>query len=623
MKEIDFLSPPITLFYFERRTHTSKIGGLLVIFLIALITTYIFHIFISELSHTKVTSVFYKKYVNEAGYYSFNTTSLFHFIHILNSAKGNILDEYNHKNLRIYTISSLDCDNESTLETTDHWVFDSCKDGVDNKNIDESMFINIKNFSNGACIKYYYNSTEKQYFSSNNTKFKWPNLEHGTSNNKNQYVNTIVTKCSNSSISVKILGYCNSENEIDQYLKDHQAIYLYFIDNLIDVTNYNKPLQSYFYPINSNLGKGITYVDNYIHFSPIQLSTSEGLIFSNKKQLNSLSFDQNRKGEGKNSENSHVILSKYHHLLQNNIQIYERRYNNLFDIISDIGGVVQMLFYIFYGINYLYNSYIVLNDTNSIFFKIEKGGSRININIHDLKKILFDIEDDSNYDYNYKSSNNIKPLIGNIETNNKNFNINQNIKSINGFRLKTINNDDNHRKNNSLFGRFNIKKYSDIAYIPNKNYSFLNDSKKIGYFNDDSISNICKKFKNNNCQSGRFRVIKFFNSSMKINDNNNINNFKDKDNNKKLPKDKYINILKREISNKSMVIGKKFSFFICLKMICSKRIKNNLTILVNFRKKLLSEEHLFRSHLTSVLFEKHNQIGSKQSISFANFYNEL
>ena len=618
MKNIDLLSPPITLFYFERRTHTSKIGGLLVIFFILLIFIYIFFSLYYELSHEKVTSVFYQKYMNDAGHYSFNSSSLFHFIQIVNTEKGNIKDEYNHKNLRIYTIPSLNCDNESVLETTDHWLFDTCEEGEDNKVIDKSLFINIKNFSNGACIRYFYNSSEKQYFSTDNPNFKWPNLEHGVSNNKNIYINTIVTKCSNTSTSVKILGYCNSEDEINKYLKDHQAVYLYFIDNLIDVTNYHKPLQTYFYPVNSNLGKGITYVDNYIHFSPIKLYSNEGLLINRKKLLNSLSFDQNRKGEAKNSENSAVILVKYHHLLQNNVHIYERSYNNLFDIFSQIGGVVQMLFYIFYGINYLYNRYIILNDTNDIFFKIEKGGNKININMHDLKKILFGAEDSNNYN----STKKVRPITGNRTIDNKNNNLNKNRISLNEFKLKTSNNLYNRHKINSLFAPLNIKKDNDVVRLPNNNYSHFDDSKKIN-INDNSISNIFKKIERKTYYSNQLQIINILNSSKKANESNSIKNFIGKDNNKQLIEDKSMHIIRDENSNNFMVIGKKFSFFVCLKMICNKEIKNNMTILLNFRKKLLSEEHLFKSHLTSILFEKHNQIGSKKDISFAYFYNEL
>ena len=41
MNNIDFLSPPITLFHLERRTHTSSVGGFLVIIMISIITLYI------------------------------------------------------------------------------------------------------------------------------------------------------------------------------------------------------------------------------------------------------------------------------------------------------------------------------------------------------------------------------------------------------------------------------------------------------------------------------------------------------------------------------------------------------------------------------------------------------
>ena len=616
MENIDFLSPSITLFYLGKKTHTSKIGGLLIMIMGILMFVYISHILIEEFSFGKVNSIFYKKYENEAGYYSFNTSSLFNFIQI--SKKG-ISDKYNHKNIRIYSYSMplLNNENESALESFDHWVFDSCEINENNTNID---FSNIKNFNNGACIKYFYNSTEKQYISNGNPNFKWPSLEHGVSNNNNIFVNTIVTKCSNNSISVKILGYCNSEDEINEYLKDHQGIYLYFVDNLIDVTNYRKPLQSYFYPINSNIGIGLTYADNYIHFSPVRLTTSEGLILNTKKYYNAINFDQNRKGEGKNLDNSSIILVKYHHLLQNNVHIYERRYNNLFDIFSQIGGVVQMIFYMFYGINYLYNSYIVLYDTNHIFFNIEKGGSKININRKDLKTILFDDENGNNYN----SFNYIKPVIDNRAILSKN-NVNKKALSLNKISVKPIRNVESCHKDDLLSGHLNLKKKNNVDIrISSENKDYLDDSKKNVDLNDNFLVNIFKKVKKKSCYSDQFKMINFFNPSKKESENKNINNFVDKDNNNHLLQDNNMHLIKDEIMSQTMIIGKKkFSFFVCMKMICNKGIKNNMTVLMNFRKKLLSEEHLFKSHLSSILFEKHNKINSRQNISFVNFYNEL
>ena len=45
LNTIDFLSPPITLFHLERRTHTSVVGGFLVLLMIFISTLYVSFIF--------------------------------------------------------------------------------------------------------------------------------------------------------------------------------------------------------------------------------------------------------------------------------------------------------------------------------------------------------------------------------------------------------------------------------------------------------------------------------------------------------------------------------------------------------------------------------------------------
>ena len=225
MESIDFLSPPITLFYLGKRSHTSKIGGLLIIFMFTIITSYISYILIDE--YSKVSSVFYKKYESEAGYYTLNKSSLFNFIQILNTVEGRFFDKYDNKNVRIYTLPTINTFNESGLESQDHWLFDTCKENEDNKNMDKNMFTDIKNFSHGGCIKYFYNSAKKQYITTDNPNFKWPYLEHGTSSDDNKFVNIIATKCSNNSIATKILGYCNPEEEINKYITNHRIFYQY------------------------------------------------------------------------------------------------------------------------------------------------------------------------------------------------------------------------------------------------------------------------------------------------------------------------------------------------------------------------------------------------------------
>ena len=625
MKNIDYLSPSVTLFFFGRRTHTSKFGGLLVICMLTTCLAYISYLLNNFITRSDMSSMFYKKFEYEAGYYSFNPSSLFHFFLVFNSVLGNF-DAYDPKSIRIYTTFSLSVKNESDWEKNDHWVFDRCREGIDNKYIDKSLFENIENFSYGACLRYFYNSTIKEYISSDDVNFEWPYMEHGTAQKDNVYVNTIVSKCDNSSISKKVLGNCNSNNEIKNYLDEHFAMYLYFKDNLVDPTDYSNPIQSYFYTITSHIGKGVTYVENYIHFSPLKVITNEGILFKNNNLKKSVFFDQNRKGEAENSQNS-FILVKYYYLIQNNFQIYDREYNNILNIVSNIGGIIQLVYYVFYGINFLYNKYILLVDTNSLFFRIKKRENRICIvNLNKKLKQRYETTDhNSNLELFRicKSKNNIRSLNNNI------------IKD-------SVNNNQTIFEN--IFGKSNdvspLNKRIREIQINNSNFSKdeLSEAKNnnINNNNDNSDLNIIRKSQISGCSmklSHNFNLhdrIKVKNRESNNNDNEDINNNYEEEfpkleqDSHKKKKMNYSILKKLDLEqNHQFLLKQDFSFFYCLKIICLRRSRYNMNILIDFRKKLLSEEHIFKSHLTEILLEKQYKIKPKQDISLNNVYQEL
>ena len=195
MKVLDFLSPPITLFHLERRTHTSKIGGLFVILMGCIYIAYFSYLFFHLITHSRITSIFYKKFQSEKGYYSFNSSSIFHFIQIYSSDKGGYFDKFESKYIRAYTTFENFDKKNSNLELYDHWVFDSCQKNIDDKDLDSNLFKNIENFTNGVCIKYYYNSKEKKYYFLKENGFIWPQIKHGISDGNNIYLSTIVQKC--------------------------------------------------------------------------------------------------------------------------------------------------------------------------------------------------------------------------------------------------------------------------------------------------------------------------------------------------------------------------------------------------------------------------------------------
>ena len=479
LQNLDFLSPSISLYFNDQRTHISKISGIIVIIMVSCCLSYSIIILYNIFNHLNVTSLIYKKFEYEAGYYEMNAKVLFHFFQIFSSENGRYFDKYNSKYIRIYTTYVHNNIDQSQLYKYDHWVFDQCKEGIDNKDINKELFKNIVNFTNSACIKYYYNSQTKNYYSLEDNEFMWPHLEHGNSRRDNVFLTTLFEKCSNNSVITTILGNCDSNESIEKYINKYFAFYMYLLDNSVDPTNYTSPFQNYFQIISSGIGNSQTFVENYIHFAPVRLRTKVGHIFGKYEDINSFFFDFNRKGTA-NSYNK--ILLKNYYLMQNNCNIYERRYNDFFDILSNIGGTCQLLFFIFFTINYIYNKYIIVMDTNHFFCKIQTTSHDDN-NTIDKNKILDPFKDFAIGKNSLMKT--IKKSIYSLNLNSKNplnKKTNDEIKSENERKTKIENN-----KNN---------KYSKFGSVQLKINNFLIDSKKtfnqndnINYLKSSYISN--------------------------------------------------------------------------------------------------------------------------------------
>ena len=315
INNIDFLSPPITLFHLERRTHTSKVGACLVIFLVIACLSYTIFLLYNLIAHKKMTYIFHKKFEFEAGYYSFNSSSIFHFIQIFAPQNGGYFDKFNSRYIRAYTTYAQSNLTYSNLDLYDHWVFDECRKDIDDKDLDPSLFQNVENFTNGVCIRYYYNSSERRYYSSEENGFIWPFLEHGISQRKNIYLTTIVQKCSNDSIINELFGMCPSQKEIDDYVSRYFAIYLYFTDTQVDPTNFENPVTQYLQVVSTGIGTSQTYVESYMHFSPLRVITKIGSIFGKTHEINSFYFDFNRKGAANNAGEKYFTITRYYHLM--------------------------------------------------------------------------------------------------------------------------------------------------------------------------------------------------------------------------------------------------------------------------------------------------------------------
>ena len=613
--KIDFLSPPITLFHLEKRTHTSNVGGFLIVIMVSACTLYISFLLYDLINHKKITSIFHKRFEYEAGYYSFNSSSIFHFIQIFSPENGGYFDKYESKYIRAYTTYVHSNFSYGNLDLYDHWVFDTCRKDIDDKDLEPHLFENVENFTNGVCIRYYYNSTERKYYSLEDGGFSWPHLEHGIAQRNNIYLTTIVQKCSNDSIINKIFGQCPTQKEIDDYINKYFGIYLYFTDTQVDPNNYVKPVQKYLQVISTGIGTPQTFVESYIHFSPLKVITKIGSLIGRKYDINSFYFDFNRKGSANNNE-KYFTITKYYHLMQNNVQIYERKYNNIFDIFSEIGGVIQFIFYLFYWINYAYNKYIIALNTNSLFFSIRDNQS--------LNK-----ENYSNNNNNILNQNNI------------------NLKSVKSIRSSRLNRfdifskDDNNKKGKRSLDSGNVK--NQIKIIINQNNGNINTdlpkritakrSKTKLSINQNSSNLFLKESNNTIIKNKLKKENNFFTDiyrNIEINNGHNHKNIYKNDyrNIFLLPKGSIIKAENKkspiEIQNNQLKDMKYFSFFDYVKSILFKNnSKNNHNFIRIFRKQLLSEEHLLKCNIKMIFLEKKCSFEGNENTNFLECFNEL
>jgi hypothetical protein len=440
----------------------------------------------------------------------------------------------------------------------------------------------------------------------------------------NIYLTTTIQKCTNDSIINELFGNCPSQKEIDEYLSHYLALYLYFTDIKIDPTNYKKPTQKYLQSIATRIGTNETFIENYIHYSPLKIITNEGSLFGSTYEMKSFYFDFNLKNS-KNNNQKNFTITKYYHLMQNNVQIYERRYNNIFDLLSEIGGIIQSVFYVFYWLNYIYNKFIIAYDTNSLFFHVKDNqfkelDVKKNLNnndnnneqnkqiktkkplkkftslqvvkkdsiIRDNNKILCFNEDfkdniiqkkrkSGNFDFNIKSDNYLNSIFLS--------------KNINKRLLKKNNDDSLFDFNSSLLDLKNIKKGDNSPENNNKKLIAKNrNSKLMKTFNYS---------KNEKYYYNKIWMSK--NSIAKI--DHKINDFKQKNKEKM----------------KSM---KNLNFFIFLKSSCFE-VKGSTNFLIKFRKHLLSEEHLFKSHIKTILIEKELNSKTAENTNVFECFNEL
>ena len=624
IKEIDFLSPTITLFYYGSKRHKSLVGAIMTLIMVMLSSIYILYLTSSIIRHKVSNFMFYKSYLTDAGHYLFNdTTGIYHYFQLYN-LQNKEYGDYNPKFVRIFMsrLYKTYQNNQALLAENEHWVYDICREGIDNENLNKEIFNEETYFYKGACLRYYYNNDKKEYFPiEDKVNFKYPYLIHGSGRSGNLFLETIIEKCDNSSIISKVVGPCGTESEISQYLKMHMGIYLQLLEKQVITSDYNNPIYEYISGISGSLDSSIVPVNN-INLAPFYIEIKTGVVFPRTKKIITYFLETNRKATWENNGNQN-ILAIFDYWLQNSSQVIKGGYSSIYDILPSIGGIIQLIYYIFFIINFFYNKYIVIHDCNKSFFRMYNLEDNKNTQTkNQFLKCIKSIREEAKIKYNdnfkrhslfirNKSSNSINQISDNENAKKKHV-------------LKSIKTEINSNKDLLYYlnKNINMSHSKDLMLsLPNNNIIY-NNTNNLSIVNNKRRISISKNKKKNLDIIFNKKKEDLIGGYFHESDKNNNAYFQFSHQLKEFLHHKRKSFKIEPLNEK--ILNKYLTFFNYIMSFTGNEFrKRGFLVLNKFREKLLGEEHLFRTNIFLYHLEKYFNIKETQKIDIFELYENL
>ena len=488
IKKFDYLSPPISFYYQGSLSHSSIISGIISIFSILIIMVVAIYFSLDIINRDNPSSSFYiEHFIEDIGTFPLNASYFFHFV-TLNIEQMNSLDKrVDFRNFRIIGIDSYYhlylYDNN--LSKFDHWLYGYCNNESDTQGI--SYLIDFDFYFKSACIKKYFSSSDKKYYDIGDTKFRWPEIGHGIYHHNNKIYSLIIEKCKNNTINL-ILGdntYCKTEEEIYASIGYKSTASLYFIDNYINILNYKNPYTKFINNIENIIQENGPII--HLNFNPTSVKTHKGFIFDNTKIEMAFRYENIDIFPYPNYHNN-KFFTIYNIWLHNRLNYYERFYKRIQDVVSDIGGVNQVITIIATFINKLYSQYVILYDTEFLLFSLINSEIKIHKN-------------------NSNNSNKLKNTkIKDLEKRNLSTNIKRSY-VIEKFNNKQSKSKDIINKNNNISNSNNkiITNYEEDINV-NNHEKKLNKS----YNKEDEIKKISEKDKQKNNNFWNYLLFKIY-----------------------------------------------------------------------------------------------------------------
>jgi len=295
IKRLDFISPPITFYHQGYLSHSSIISGIISIISASFIFALAIY-FSLDLIKRRDPNVFsYNSFTEDAGIFPLNSSGIFHFISMGTLLNNFEIDGVNFTDFRIigFEESSEFYLKDGNLYGRNHWLYGQCNNKSDTEGI--GYLIDYSFFEKSACIRKYYSIEDKKYYDTSEPKFRWPEIAHGSYHKNYKVYSIVVEKCKEESLNVisgegqQCRNFFDSDNLNTPF---YGIVYFYFVNQYIDVLNYENPNIKFIYIIEGSLVRN-SYSNNIINFRPTLVKTHNGLIFDNIKEKTGYLFDRN------------------------------------------------------------------------------------------------------------------------------------------------------------------------------------------------------------------------------------------------------------------------------------------------------------------------------------------
>ena len=382
LKQLDMLSPRITLYYKRKNKHASIISGILTLFSFASILGLLIPYIIRYINRENPTAYFFNRYVDDIGTFSFKYSNFFHYIQ-LTEGRNKIEKDLDFNKIEIMAIGipMESFFNIRNFAIFPHWVYGKCDDKIDIKNIEDKL--NKETFYKSACIKKYYNIIEKKYYDINDEKFQWPIINQGSSHPQTTVFGVIIKKCVNTTLRLQHFGPCSSEEEINNYPIGN-ILGFTTVDHYVDVLNYKNPISQFLFTVNNAINPD-SFILNNLNFYPALVKSYNHLFTEQVEEQVAYTYHQNQQVTT-NLENTEY-LGAFYLWLQNTQQYYERRYHKLNEILPEIGGVVNAVMLIAKFINHLISRFNLLSDTKDLISDVLKKNYSVYEHLKNSKSI--------------------------------------------------------------------------------------------------------------------------------------------------------------------------------------------------------------------------------------------